>query len=62
VSSRRDGGGLKGDIDDVDVVSLFYPVTEYIAAYWYSRFDLYVTTPVLGHPPIVAKAMPEISY
>jgi len=50
----------KGVIGDVDVVSLFYSVTEYIAAYWYSRFDLYVMTPFLGCLPIVAKAMPEI--
>jgi len=57
---QRDGEDWKGNIDDVNVVSLFYPATEYIAAYWYSRFGLYVATPFLGRPPIVAKAMPEI--
>lgn len=31
---QRDRGDWKGNIDDVDdVVSLFYSVTEYIAAY-----------------------------
>ena len=49
---KRDGGDWKGNIGDVDVVSLFYSVTEYIETYWHSRFDLYVTTPFLGRPPI----------
>lgn len=30
---QRDRGDWKGNIGDVDVVSLFYSVTEYIAAY-----------------------------
>ena len=54
-----DRGSWKGDIDDVGVVSLLHPVTGYIVAHWYSRLDLYVTTPFLGRSPIVAKAVPE---